>query len=103
MTATGAERLERIVGLVLRVGVTISSVSLTAGLAASFWNEGSPIARLLLNAGVVVLLATPIARVVVSIGEYASERDWTFVTLTTIVLVELMVSVIAALVFNRRL
>ena len=34
-----------------------------------------------------VLLATPVARVFVSILEYASERDWKFTLLTAIVLV----------------
>jgi len=50
-----------------------------------------------------VLLATPVARVVVSIGQYVSERDWTFAALTLIVLLELMASAAAALVLNRRL
>ena len=31
-------------------------------------------------------VSTPVARVVVSIVEYANERDWTFVTLTVVVL-----------------
>ncbi len=34
--------------------------------------------RLLLHAGIVMLLATPVARVVVSIVGYIRERDWTF-------------------------
>jgi uncharacterized membrane protein len=46
---------------------------------------------------------TPVARVVVSLVQYAGARDWTFVTLTAIVLVELMASAVAALVFNKRL
>ena len=53
-------------------------------------------AHLLLNVGLVILLATPVGRVVVSVGEYALERDWVFVLLTTIVLVELVGSLIAA-------
>jgi len=94
-------RLERSVGLVLRVGITASSVALTAGLALTFL--GAPAAQLLLQIGVLTLLATPVARVIVSIVEYAGERDWTFVTLTAIVLVELLASAVAALVFNKRL
>jgi uncharacterized membrane protein len=66
-------------------------------------DAAGPIASLLLQAGVLILLATPIARVVASIAGYAAEKDWLFVTLTTIVLVELMASVVAALLFNRRL
>jgi uncharacterized membrane protein len=94
-------RLERTVGLVLRVGVTASSIALTAGLALTFL--GAPAAPLLLQVGVLTLLATPVARVIVSIVQYAGERDWTFVTLTAIVLVELLASAVTALVFNKRL
>jgi uncharacterized membrane protein len=41
-------------------------------------------------------MATPVARVVVSLGEYIRERDWLFVALTTIVLLTLAGSVAAA-------
>jgi uncharacterized membrane protein len=57
----------------------------------------------LLNAGIIVLLATPVSRVVVSTVEYVVERDWPFATLTFIVLLELVASAVAALVFNRRI
>jgi hypothetical protein len=39
----------------------------------------------------------------VSIVEYAQQRDWKFTLLTAIVLVELLVSALAALMFNERL
>ena len=98
-----APRLERVVGTVLRVGVTASSVCLAAGLGFSIIDATGPVASLLLHVGVLVLLATPIARVGASIVGYVAEGDWLFVILTTIVLVELMASVVAALLFNRRL
>ena len=95
-------RLERTISVVLRVGVATSSLCLAAGLALSLdggaWLEG-----VLLNVGIVLLLATPVARVLVSIVEYAHERDWAFVALTAVVLAELAASVVAALLFNRRL
>jgi len=94
-------RLERTIGLVLRVGVTASTVALAAGLVLEFMS--APGARWLLHAGVLTLLATPVARVTVSIAGYIRERDWTFATLTAIVLVELLASAVAALVFNKRL
>jgi uncharacterized membrane protein len=96
-------RLERTVGLVLRLGVATSSLCLGAGLILGFARVGPEASRFLLQTGVLVLLATPIVRVVVSIAEYLVERDWLFVALTTIVLLELTTSVVAALVFNRRL
>jgi uncharacterized membrane protein len=94
-------RLERTIGLVLRVGVAASSILLAAGLILALLH--APGAQWLLHLGIVTLLATPVARVLVSIAEYASERDWTFVALTAIVLVELLASAVAALVFNTRM
>ena len=95
-------RLERIIGIVLRTGVMVSTMCLGVGLVLSFLGAG-PIALIVLDIGVIVLLATPVVRVVVSIVEYGNDRDWAFVGLTAIVLVELAASAVAALVFNRRL
>lgn len=94
-------RLERTIGLVLRVGVSASSIALAAGLILALL--GAPGAQWLLHIGILTLLATPVARVMVSIAEYVGERDWTFVALTAIVLVELLASAVAALVFNTRM
>ena len=96
-------KLERAIAIVLRVGVTISSVCLALGLIASLVSGQGELSRVLLHTGLVVLFATPVARVIVSILQYVRERDWTFAALTTIVLVELLASAVAALVFNRRL
>ena len=93
--------LERVIGIVLRAGVTASSVCLAAGLLLSLATGGGAVAGLLLNTGIIVLLATPVARVIVSIVQYVSERDWRFATLTFIVLLELVASAVAALAFNR--
>ena len=94
-------RLERTIGRVLRVGVTASSIALAAGLTLSLLD--APGADWLLHIGILTLLATPVARVLVSIAEYVGDRDWTFVALTAIVLVELLASAVAALVLNKRL
>ena len=96
-------RLECVIGVVLGVGVKTSTACLAAGLLLSLANADAPLARFFLTAGVVVLLATPVARVAVSIVEYAAEHNRLFVVLTTVVFVELMASVVAALVFNRQL
>jgi uncharacterized membrane protein len=98
-----ASPLERVIGRVLRGGVMASSVSLTVGLVMALVDGDSGIASALLHAGIIVLLATPVARVIVSIVQYAADRDWAFTVLTMIVLVELMASAAVALVFNRRL
>ena len=93
--------LERVIGIVLRAGVTASSVCLAAGLLLSLATGGGAVAGILLNTGIIVLLATPVARVIVSTVQYVSERDWRFATLTFIVLLELVASAVAALAFNR--
>ena len=95
-------RLEHVISIVLRTGVVTSSVCLGVGLALSLVGASAP-AQLVLNVGVIVLLATPVVRVLVSIAEYISERDWGFVLLTAIVLAELAASAVAALMFNRKL
>ena len=100
---SASQRLERAVGVVLRAGVTLSSVCLAVGVVWSLVTGESGVARILLQTGIVVLLMTPVARVVVSIAQYVSDRDWTFATLTSIVLLELLASAVAALLFNKKL
>lgn len=96
MPATQPARLERLIGVVLRGGVALSSTCLAIGLVLSLagWTRT---ADALLNVGLVILIATPASRVVISVVEYALERDWVFVGLTSIVLLELVGSLIAAL------
>jgi len=102
MTASQSPHLEQQVGRVLRAGVAVSSACLVAGLLLSLAGAAA-IANLLLQTGIVVLLATPVARVFVSILDYAQQGDWKFTLLTAIVLVELLASAVAALIFNKRL
>jgi uncharacterized membrane protein len=94
---TNAERIEETVGRVLRLGVTASSLCLGAGLAASLIMPATGFTRALLTGGLLVLLATPASRVVVSAVVYVRSRDWLFVALTLVVLLELVASVVAAL------
>jgi uncharacterized membrane protein len=89
-------RLENAVGRVLRVGVTTSSACLALGLSLSLFAGVAAAGHALVHTGLIILMATPVCRVVVSIGEYAIQRDWTFVLLTSIVLIELLASVVAA-------
>jgi uncharacterized membrane protein len=96
-------RLEQSIAWVLRAGVVASSACMAAGVVLSLTGVSPPLAGELLHVGLLILLCTPVARVVISTIEYAAARDWRFATLTTIVLLELMASAVAALVFNRRL
>jgi len=96
-------RLERSVGIVLRVGVSVSSGCLALGLVLSLAGVSKTVAGPLLQVGLLTLLCTPVARVVISTIEYVVAREWRFALLTLIVLCELMASAAAALIFNRRL
>ena len=61
-TERAVSRLEEIIGVVLRVGVATSSVCLAVGLGLSFVPSASSSAWWLLHIGIIVLLATPVAR-----------------------------------------
>ena len=89
-------QMEDAIGRILRIGVTTSSTSLAIGLVLRLSTGESRAVDLLLTAGLVILMATPVGRVVISVVEYALERDWFFVVMTSIVLLELLASVVAA-------
>ena len=88
--------LEVEIGKLLRVGVVLSTMLLTAGVLISISGAARSIAEPLLSMAILILLGTPVARVVISVVEYVRERDWLFVTLTLIVLLTLAGSVVAA-------
>jgi uncharacterized membrane protein len=96
-------RLERSIALVLTWGVRISSVCLAVGLLLTYAATAAGLSEVILRTGILVLIVTPVARVLISTVQYAAQRDWQFATLTAIVLLELVGSAVAALVFNRRL
>ena len=89
-------RLEVMIGGVLQFGTVASSALFAVGLVMTLAGYRSELARLLLEAGLMILIATPAARVVVSVIEYVREQDWLFVALTLVVLLALGASVVAA-------
>ena len=89
--------LEHKLGRLLVTGVAASAVLLSAGLLFWLWHPGAPRTDWLLNAGLIVLMGTPILRVIVSAAEYVRLRQWFFVLVTLIVLAELTVTVAVAL------
>jgi uncharacterized membrane protein len=97
----GDSQLEVLIGRVLRIGVLTSTACLTVGLLLALWSPAS--SPLLLRIGILLLIATPAARVMLSIVEYAIARDRVFVLLTSIVLLELIGGAIAALVFHTKI
>ncbi len=94
-------RLEVHLGRLLVTGVAISATLLAVGLGMWLFNPHQPIALWLLNAGLIVLMATPIMRVVVSFAEYIAMRQWFFVGVTILVLLELSITILVAL--SRRI
>ena len=121
--ATNAQRLARAVAWLLGAGVVISAL-VTAGGGFVFlrghradppaFTEFLPadnaryfVAEVLRSAangdgrgmlalGLLLLIATPVARVVISLAEFVRERDWTYVVLTAVVLGVLATSLIMA-------
>lgn len=96
MTADSSERLERLLGRVLHWGALTSTTLLATGLALQLAGIDPGLSIRLTRAGLIVLMATPVARVVVSVADYASQRDWTFLALTATVLVILLGSLLVA-------
>ena len=92
--ATGFELL---LGRVLGAGALASTVLLAAGLILLLAAPASPLSANLTSVGLIILIATPVARVAASVVEYARQRDWGFVLLTSTVLAILFGSLLVAL------
>jgi uncharacterized membrane protein len=84
--------LELRLGRLLFAGVISSALCLAAGLV--LWVAGGPstMANTILTTGLVILMMTPLARVVTSIVVYVRMRDWFFVGTTIAVFVVLLVA-----------
>jgi uncharacterized membrane protein len=89
-------RLERWLHVILGVGTAVSAVLLGAGLLLELAGFRGGFAAALTNVGLVILMATPLARVVASVAEYTLARDWLFAWLTGTVLAILLGSLVVA-------
>jgi Protein of unknown function (DUF1634) len=96
-TRRAPDTLEVLLGRVLGAGVMFSTIALAAGLVGALAVKTGRLTNALLTTGVLMLIATPVARVVVSSITYVRRRDWTFAVLTLIVLAELVASIVAAM------
>lgn len=89
---------ERRLGRVLSASSRVSVVLLAAGLLLLFAGPDTTSASITaLDTGLIVLLATPMLPVLVSVVEYLRRRDWLFAGVTLIVLLELAASLLGAL------
>jgi uncharacterized membrane protein len=89
-------RLEVMIGEVLRLGTIASSTLFAIGLVMALAGAGTGLTSPILGSALVILMATPAARVTISTMEYVRQRDWVFVVLTVVVLAALGGSVLAA-------
>jgi uncharacterized membrane protein len=90
------EQLEDLLGLLLYTGTAVSSAVLAVGVALWMLGWHGDVSAVFLHAGLIVLMATPVARVVVSCVEYVRARDWFFAATTLAVLAVLVATVLVA-------
>jgi uncharacterized membrane protein len=115
------EQVERLVGNLLRIGVLSAAAVVLAGgvlfltrdalevvVPSQFQGARPPLRsvpgiagevvslrpRAIIQFGLLLLIATPIARVVFSVFAFARQRDWTYVVITLIVLGVLVISLV---------
>jgi uncharacterized membrane protein len=116
------KRAEEIIGILLRTGVTIAALIVFAGAIPYLIQHGagkphyhvfrgepnnlrhvSDIVKgstaldpaAIIQLGLLLLIATPVARVAFSVFAFAEERDWMYVVITLIVLALLIYSLSA--------
>ena len=78
--------------IVVKAAVAVTGLLLAAGLALHMADGGDGLSATLLAAGLIVLMMTPAVRVLFAVAEWVRARDWQFVLVTLIVLVELSVT-----------
>ncbi len=78
MSDIESERLERWLGKILGVGAVTSTALLAAGLVLQLAGVLPALATTLTHVGLIILIATPVARVVASVVDFTMSRDWTF-------------------------
>ena len=120
--AMSDKRAEEIIGILLRTGVTIAAIVVFAAAIPYLIRHGaanpqyhafrgepdhlrhisgivkSSIAlnpAAIIQLGILILIATPVARVAFSVFAFAEERDWLYVIITLIVLALLLFSLSA--------
>ena len=87
--------IEARIGRVLTAGRWISTALLALGLALLLTTTFTRFTDIVINAGLISLYATPVARVVVGTVGFAESHEWKFVTMTLAVLCVLIGSILA--------
>ena len=76
----------------LRLATWTAAGALIAGLILTV--AGASQATAVLHAGLWLLVATPVVRVLLALGDYLREGDWVFVGVTLVVLLSLIFPVL---------
>ncbi len=99
------ERFERWIALLLRAGVLSAAAVVAIGEIGFLVNYGYTVENFrvfpqnrehetewirVIRLGLMILIATPVARVALSIFAFALERDWIYVAITILVLAILL-------------
>jgi uncharacterized membrane protein len=92
------KRRTMVAGRLLTAGVALSAVCLLVGLLLTIARRGSEAAapHPLLHVGLILLIATPILRVIVALVEDVRQRQWFFALATMVVLAVLAGTLFAA-------
>jgi uncharacterized membrane protein len=84
------------IGYVLRIGNALSTALLALGVLVALAAPAAAAGPLLVDTGLMIVIATPIVRVVVAMIGFAQARDWKFLGMTAAVLAVLAASAVAA-------
>ena len=98
MSGGGLSRLEDRIGRILRLGVLGSTLVLATGLV--LWFTGAAIAGRLLDAGLILLMSIPIARILASFLDSVRRRDRLLSWSTAAVLLILSITIAYSLLVN---
>ena len=88
--------MEERLGALLTVGTVASSALLAIGLVLWLVIGPQPSTGVALEAGLIVLIATPVGRVAASTAGFLVHRDWRMVAMTALVLLSLVLSLVVA-------
>jgi uncharacterized membrane protein len=79
--------------MVLRIGTVVSTALLALGMAAALVAPQAGAAGPLLAAGLILLMITPVAHLLIALGDEIAAREWAFVGAGALVLLLLGASV----------
>lgn len=83
-------------GLVLRIGTVVSTTLLVVGIVLALAVGQMRAADTLLTAGLIILMATPVAHLLVALVDEITAREWSFVAIGALVLALLGGSLVVA-------